>query len=197
MPPPRSAMDKATVELHESIDENIRRFGRGYLSPEGESVTADLMGSARMVRWQEKKAAATFLGSFCWSEKSPVYGAAAAGSRSRHAGKRSRGERQSSPTGDGGGSPLRRAPPGDHVVVARSICNRQGPLDGSRSGWEFDARRRRWDRQAPRSRHRPHRIVMVEIFAIRTRAFDPRRWSRWPRGPEAMPWAPLTSTTPS
>ena len=48
-PPPRSGMEAATVELHEAIDANIRSFGWGYLSPEGESVITDLMGSARMV----------------------------------------------------------------------------------------------------------------------------------------------------
>lgn len=73
-PPPRSGMDAATVELHESIDANIRRFGWGYLSSEGESVIADLLGSARIVEWQERKAAATFLSSFCWSELPQVYG---------------------------------------------------------------------------------------------------------------------------
>jgi cystathionine beta-lyase/cystathionine gamma-synthase len=177
-------MDKVTVELHESIDENIRRVGRGYLSAEGESVTADLMGSARMVRWQEKKAAATLLGSFCWSELPQVYG--------RYGGESSRelvdrvkaleGAEAAVVTDSGMGAAavlfdaLLEA--GDHVVVARSIYNKTKAYLGwleNRMGIALtlvddDEVETLLERLTDRTR-----IVMVEIFTNPLmRAFDPR-----------------------
>jgi cystathionine beta-lyase/cystathionine gamma-synthase len=67
-------MRPSTARLHESIDRNIRRRGRSYVTPTGTSVAMDLRGSAEMVKWQERKSAATLLGALCWSELPPVYG---------------------------------------------------------------------------------------------------------------------------
>jgi cystathionine beta-lyase/cystathionine gamma-synthase len=123
-------MEAATVELHEAIDANIRRLGWGYLSPEGESVIADLMGSARMVDWQEQKAAATFLSSFCWSELPQVYG--------RYGGRcsaelvRQVKELESAEAAVVTDSGMAAAAvlfdallePGDHVIAARGVYNK-------------------------------------------------------------------------
>jgi cystathionine beta-lyase/cystathionine gamma-synthase len=178
-------MDPATVELHQSIDENIRRFGRGYLSPDGESVATDLMGSARMVKWQEKKAAATFLGSFCLSELPQVYGRYG-GESSRELAARVReleGAEAAVVTDSGMGAAavlfdaLLEA--GDHVVVARSVYNKTKAYLGwlerrmgiamtlvDDEGIEAIA-----DRLTERTR-----LVMVEIFTNPLmRAFDPER----------------------
>ena len=176
-------MDEATVALHESIDENIRRLGRGYLSPEGESVTADLMGSARMVRWQERKSAATLLGSFCWSELPQVYG--------RYGGESSRelvarvkelegaGAAVVTDSGMGAAAVLFDAllDSGDQVVVARSVYNKTKAYLGwleRRMGIgltlvDDDGIETLLDRVTDRTR-----IVMVEIFTNPLmRAFDP------------------------
>jgi cystathionine beta-lyase/cystathionine gamma-synthase len=123
-------MQSATVDLHESIDRNIRRCGRSYVTPTGESVAVDLLGSSRMVKWQERKSAATLLGSFCWSELPPVYG--------RYGGDGSRalvtrvkaleGARGAIVTDSGMAAvavlfdALLQA--GDHAVVARSVYNK-------------------------------------------------------------------------
>ncbi len=128
--PRRSAMDPSTEALHESIDENIRRRGRGYLSPDGDSVAVDLLGSARMLKWQERKAAATLLGSFCWSELPPVYG--------RYGGEESRklvtrikaleGAAAAVVTDSGMAAAAvlfdALLAPGDHAIVARSLYNK-------------------------------------------------------------------------
>ncbi len=185
LPPSRSAMDPATVALHDSVDENIRRFGRGHLSPEGESVTADLMGSSRMVRWQERKAAATFLGSFCWSELPPVY-ARYGGENSRELVARVKALASAeaavvTDSGMGACAVLFDAlvEAGDHVVVARSIYNKTKAC----LGWlekrvsialtlvEDDEVEAILERVTDRTR-----LVMVEIFTNPLmRAFDPER----------------------
>jgi methionine-gamma-lyase len=176
-------MDEATVALHESIDENIRRLGRGYLSPEGESVTADLMGSARMVRWQERKSAATLLGSFCWSELPQVYG--------RYGGESSRelvarvkelegaGAAVVTDSGMGAAAVLFDAllDSGDHVVVARSVYNKtkaylrwlERRMGIGLTLVDDDGIEALLDRITDRTR-----IVLVEIFTNPLmRAFDP------------------------
>ena len=66
-------MDAATRELHEGIDAAIRRTGVPYLHPEGETIQLDLLGSAPMVRWQERKAELMFLSSECWSDMPQIY----------------------------------------------------------------------------------------------------------------------------
>lgn len=73
-PPSRGAMDPATAELHRAVDDAMRRHGRPYLHPEGETIQVDLLGSGRMIAWQEEKASRVFLGSGCWSEISQTYG---------------------------------------------------------------------------------------------------------------------------
>ena len=45
----------------------MRRHGQPYLHPDGETLQLDLFGSAPLVRWQERKAAAMFLSSEAWS----------------------------------------------------------------------------------------------------------------------------------
>lgn len=67
------SMDAATRDLHERIDSVIRATGVPYLHPEGETIQLDLLGSAPMVRWQERKAELMFLSSDCWSDMSQVY----------------------------------------------------------------------------------------------------------------------------
>jgi cystathionine beta-lyase/cystathionine gamma-synthase len=73
-PPPLEAMDRSTRELHQAIDERMRRTGRPYLHPEGETIQLDLLGSPNMVAWQEGKAQLMFEGAACWSSLPQVYG---------------------------------------------------------------------------------------------------------------------------
>jgi cystathionine beta-lyase/cystathionine gamma-synthase len=178
-------MDPATAELHESIDDNIRRSRRAYLSGAGESVSTDLMGSARMVTWQERKAAATFLGASCWSELPQVY--------ARYGGESSRalvasikaleGADGAIVTGSGMGAAAvlfdAILEPGDHVVVARSIYNKTKAYLAwleKRAGIsvglvEDDGIEKLLDRTTERTR-----LVMVEIFTNPLmRAFDPQQ----------------------
>lgn len=184
-PPVRSGMDPATVELHESIDANIRRCGRGYLSGEGESVTADLLGSARVQWWQERKAAATFLGEFCWSKLPLVYGRYGGESvrelaRQVEALEHARAAVVTH-SGMGAAALLFDAllEPGDHVVVVRGVYNKTKACLAwmeRRMGIEVtlvddDGVDGLLDRVTPRTR-----IVMVEIFSNPLmRAFDPER----------------------
>ncbi len=67
-------MSPLTRELHESIDASIRKHRVPYLHPSGPTVQVDLLGSKRMIDWQESKAAAMFMGEECWSELPQVYG---------------------------------------------------------------------------------------------------------------------------
>ena len=73
-PPPRAAMGPATRSLHDAIDAAMRRLGQPYLHPDGETLQVDLFGSAAMVRWQERKAAAVFLAGEAWSDLPQTYG---------------------------------------------------------------------------------------------------------------------------
>ncbi|MDE0229164.1 MAG: PLP-dependent transferase [Spirochaetaceae bacterium] len=73
-PPPRAAMNPATRSLHDAIDATMRRLGRPYLHPDGETLQLDLFGSEAMVRWQERKAAAVFLAAEAWSDLPQTYG---------------------------------------------------------------------------------------------------------------------------
>ena len=73
-PPPRAAMNPATRSLHDAIDATMRRLGQPYLHPDGETLQIDLFGSAPMVRWQERKAAAVFLAAEAWSDLPQTYG---------------------------------------------------------------------------------------------------------------------------
>jgi cystathionine beta-lyase/cystathionine gamma-synthase len=177
-------MEAATVDLHEAIDANIRSFGWGYLSPEGESVITDLMGSGRMVDWQERKAAATFLSSSCWSELPQVYG--------RYGGRcsvelvrrvKALESAEAAVVTDSGMAAAAvlfdaLLEPGDHVIAARGIYNKTRAClswlerrMGIEATWigdeEIDGL---LDFVTERTR-----IIIVEIFTNPlTRAFDPR-----------------------
>ena len=72
-PPERARMALATRQLHESVDAGMRRRHGAFLNPDGESIQVDLLGSQRMIEWQEEKARRSFLGEACWSELPTVY----------------------------------------------------------------------------------------------------------------------------
>lgn len=71
--PPFDDMSPATRELHAGIDRHIQRTGIPYLHPDDPTVQLDLLGSARVVEWQEGKAAFLFASEGCWSELPHLY----------------------------------------------------------------------------------------------------------------------------
>jgi cystathionine beta-lyase/cystathionine gamma-synthase len=71
--PPLDVMAPSTRQLHTGIDAHIRRSGTPYLHPEEPTVQLDLLGSARVIEWQERKAALLFASEGCWSELPPLY----------------------------------------------------------------------------------------------------------------------------
>ena len=66
-------MSEETRGLHEALDEHARRSGIPYLHPEQPTVQLDLFGSARVIEWQEGKAAFLFASEGCWSELPHLY----------------------------------------------------------------------------------------------------------------------------
>jgi len=66
-------MGERTRLLHESLDTHARRTGLPYLHPDEPTVQLDLFGSARVIAWQEGKAAFMFAGEGCWSELPHLY----------------------------------------------------------------------------------------------------------------------------
>lgn len=66
-------MSEETRGLHEALDEHARRSGRPYLHASDPTVQLDLLGSRRVIQWQEGKAAARFASETCWSELPPLY----------------------------------------------------------------------------------------------------------------------------
>ena len=66
-------MGTETRRLHDAIDEHIRRTGIPYLNPDEPTVQLDLFGSARVIDWQEGKAAFLFASEGCWSELPHLY----------------------------------------------------------------------------------------------------------------------------
>lgn len=66
-------MAPATRELHVAIDAHARRTGVPYLHPDEPTVQLDLLGSARVIDWQERKAAFLFASEGCWSELPHLY----------------------------------------------------------------------------------------------------------------------------
>jgi cystathionine beta-lyase/cystathionine gamma-synthase len=66
-------MSDDTRRLHDAIDAHARRAGLPYLDPDEPTVQLDLFGSARVVAWQEGKAAFLFASEGCWSELPPLY----------------------------------------------------------------------------------------------------------------------------
>ena len=71
--PPLEAMAPDTRRLHEALDAHARRTGRPYLHPDEPTVQVDLFGSARVIAWQESKAAFLFANEGCWSELPHLY----------------------------------------------------------------------------------------------------------------------------
>jgi cystathionine beta-lyase/cystathionine gamma-synthase len=71
--PPVAAMSESTRTLHDSLDAHARRAGIPYLHPEEPTVQLDLLGSAKVVEWQEAKAAFLFASEGCWSELPHLY----------------------------------------------------------------------------------------------------------------------------
>ncbi|MBL8136095.1 MAG: hypothetical protein JNL48_05690, partial [Acidobacteria bacterium] len=72
-PPPFAAMAPATRALHDALDAHARQSGVPYLHPDEPTVQQDLFGSARVIAWQEGKAAFLFAAEGCWSELPPLY----------------------------------------------------------------------------------------------------------------------------
>ncbi len=66
-------MSPATRELHDAIDANARRLLHPYLHPDGPTIQLDMLGSRRMVEWQETKSQMVMLGEACWSELQQFY----------------------------------------------------------------------------------------------------------------------------
>ena len=71
--PSLNDMSHATRDLHAGIDEHIRKTGVPYLNPDEPTVQLDLLGSARVIEWQEGKAAFLFASEGCWSELPHLY----------------------------------------------------------------------------------------------------------------------------
>ena len=71
--PPVAAMSDATRTLHQGIDDHARRSGVPYLHPDEPTVQLDLLGSAKVIEWQEAKAAFLFASEGCWSGLPHLY----------------------------------------------------------------------------------------------------------------------------
>lgn len=71
--PPLSAMAACTRRLHEALDAHAQRAGVPYLHPDDPTVQLDLLGSARVVAWQQAKAAFLFASEGCWSDLPHLY----------------------------------------------------------------------------------------------------------------------------
>ena len=71
--PSLAAMSSASRDIHEAIDAHARRTGVPYLHPDEPTVQLDLLGSKRVIEWQERKAAFLFASEGCWSELPPLY----------------------------------------------------------------------------------------------------------------------------
>jgi cystathionine beta-lyase/cystathionine gamma-synthase len=66
-------MSQTTRTIHDGIDAHIRRTGIPYLHPDEPTVQLDLFGSAKVIEWQEGKAAFLLASEGCWSELPPLY----------------------------------------------------------------------------------------------------------------------------
>jgi len=71
--PPTTSMSPRTRELHDSIDDNIRGSGAGYLHPSSPTLMLDVLGSDNVISWQEGKASFLFMGEGCWSTLPQLY----------------------------------------------------------------------------------------------------------------------------
>lgn len=72
-PPPRAALSASAQTLHGAIDAHARAAQRPYLHPSTPTVQLDLLGSAEVAAWQEKKGEFLFVGEGCWSELPQLY----------------------------------------------------------------------------------------------------------------------------
>ncbi len=72
--PAIAEMSGLTRDLHGRIDDAARRLGHAYLHPEGPTIQLDMLGSRRVVEWQEEKAHRVLLGERCWSDLDQFYG---------------------------------------------------------------------------------------------------------------------------
>ena len=71
--PPLAAMNHDTRRLHDALDAHAQHTGIPYLHPDEPTVQLDLFGSARVIAWQEGKAAFLFASEGCWSELPHLY----------------------------------------------------------------------------------------------------------------------------
>lgn len=71
--PPLEGMSERTRELHQAVDDHIRKAGVPYLHPDSPTLQLDMLGSADVVSWQEGKASFLFMGEGCWSELPHLY----------------------------------------------------------------------------------------------------------------------------
>jgi len=71
--PPLAEMAAATRDLHAALDAHARAAGVPYLHPADPTVQLDLLGSPRVIAWQEAKAEHLFVGDGCWSELPQLY----------------------------------------------------------------------------------------------------------------------------
>ena len=71
--PSLAVMHAETRALHDALDAHARRSGLPYLHPDEPTVQLDLLGSARTIAWQERKAAFLFASEGCWSELPHLY----------------------------------------------------------------------------------------------------------------------------
>ncbi|HWU90642.1 MAG TPA: PLP-dependent transferase, partial [Kofleriaceae bacterium] len=71
--PPLAAMGTATRELHTALDRRARKDGVPWLHPDRRTIQRDLLGSPRVVAWQEAKAAFLLAAEGAWSELPHLY----------------------------------------------------------------------------------------------------------------------------
>lgn len=71
--PPLAAMGPVTRDLHTALDRRARKDGVPWLHPERRTIQRDLLGSPRVVAWQEAKAAFLLAAEGAWSELPHLY----------------------------------------------------------------------------------------------------------------------------
>ena len=71
--PLRKHLTSITRKLHDKIDDNIRHHSYPYLHINSETIQLDLFGSNAMIKWQDRKATASFLASESTSSLPQIY----------------------------------------------------------------------------------------------------------------------------
>jgi cystathionine beta-lyase/cystathionine gamma-synthase len=128
--PDLASMSRATRELHDGIDAHIRKTGIPYLHPDEPTVQLDLLGSARVVEWQESKAAFLFASEGCWSELPHLYARYGTGATAQLIGRLKALEHAASAiVCDSGMQATALAfdallQPGSHAVLMRQVYNK-------------------------------------------------------------------------